>query len=235
MTTLSRERVEVNANSCCLSLLDNRVLGVSNFSLPLSLSFTNHSLFLSHSLSSSLYVLPYSHHLCVLPYLSLRVPTTTTSDPSCFFIHTLIYILYLYIYISGNMTVNFSKHAPFNGPHDTITLWSGAPYESLTFSSAFRRAHIIITPCLRREFKLFPLLSVICSFAGTPTRYSPTAARANRYTPRAWCNVNSISRWVFVLGMQQMRVESFDITSIPSSLFNFSTNLCNVKHAAVVV
>lgn len=32
------------------------------------------------------------------------------------------------------MTANFSKHAPFNGPHDTISLWSGALYESLTFS-----------------------------------------------------------------------------------------------------
>jgi len=43
--------------------------------------------------------------------------------------HARLYIyIYVYICTSGNMTANFSKHAPFNGPHDTISLWSGALY-----------------------------------------------------------------------------------------------------------
>lgn len=139
------------------------------------------------------------------------------------------------MYTSGNMTANFSKHAPFNGPHDTITLWSGALYKSLTFSSAFRRAYIIFIPCLRREFKFFPLLSVICLFAGKPTRDSPATATANRYTPRAWCNVNPISGWVFVLGMQQMRVEA-SIPRVYLPVFSISTHIpAVVKYVGTVV
>jgi len=107
MTTVGRERVGVNANSCCLSLLDNRVLRLSNFSLSLSLCLSltittpSHSLSLSLSLSFTLGLytsLLYSHHLGVLPYLSLRVSTPPLQIlPASSYTHTNMYIIFICI------------------------------------------------------------------------------------------------------------------------------------------
>lgn len=104
MTTVSRERVGVDANSCCLSLLDNRVLGLSNFFLTLSFSLplylTNHP-FLSLIFSVSIYiVLVLSSSRFPLPpqfYASQLTPHRTLLASLCTHSNKYIYINNIYI------------------------------------------------------------------------------------------------------------------------------------------
>lgn len=141
----------------------NRVLlGLSNFFLTLSFSLplylTNHP-FLSLIFSVSIYIALVLSSSWFPPPPQFQRPNQHHFGPFLrLYAHTPIYMYIIFVYTSGNMTANFSKHAPFNGPHDTISLWSGSLYESLTFSFAFRHGYtIIIYQCLRCKFSFFSL------------------------------------------------------------------------------